>query len=51
MQVGGNSYLLWAIENYQDFCKVADEIAAKEDEVDDGMEDTEKLNEIIKGFK
>ena len=31
-QVSGTSYILWAAENYQDCCKIADEIAAKEAE-------------------
>jgi hypothetical protein len=31
--VTGQSYLLWAVENYQSLCKLADEIAAKEEEV------------------
>jgi hypothetical protein len=30
-QVTGQSYLLWAIENYAALCKLADEIAAKEE--------------------
>jgi hypothetical protein len=31
--VTGQSYLLWAIENYPALCRLADEIAAKEEEV------------------
>ena len=32
VKVSGSSYILWAAENYQDCCKIADEIAAKEAE-------------------
>ena len=32
IKVSGTSYILWAAENYQDCCKIADEIAAKEAE-------------------
>ena len=51
IKVGGNSYLLWGIENYRDCSKLADKIAAKALEVDAVMEDPEKMNEIIKGLR
>jgi len=52
LQVSGTSYILWAAENYQEFCKIADEIAAKEaeeeEEPDDGLDDGQKMDEIIR---
>ena len=80
IKVSGTSYILWAAENYQDCCKIADEIAAKEaeeenwitlklklnlfilyfnlfkvinvsnqeDEPEDGLDDSQKMDEIIK---
>ena len=50
-QVGGNSYLLWAIDNYRDCCKLADEIADREVPAVDGVEEDEKINEIITGLR
>ena len=43
--------MLWAIDNYRDCSKLADEIAEKEVTPEDGMEDTEKMNEIIAGLR
>jgi len=52
LQVSGTSYILWAAENYQECCKIADEIAAKEaeeeEEPDDGLDDSQKMDEIIR---
>ena len=50
-KVGGNSYLLWAIDNYRDCCKLADEIADMEVTAVDGVEETQKINEIITGLR
>jgi len=50
-KVSGASYLLWAIENYQAFNKIADELAAKEaeeEEEDVPEDDSAKMDEIIK---
>ena len=30
LKVAGSSFLLWAIENYQEFCNLAEKIAEKE---------------------
>ena len=30
LKVAGSSFLLWAIENYQEFCNMAEKIAEKE---------------------
>ena len=51
LQVGGNSYLLWAIDNYRDCCKLADDIADREVPAVDWVEETEKINEIITGLR
>ena len=31
IQVTGQSFLLWAVDNYQNMCKLADEIVASEE--------------------
>ena len=33
LQVTGQSYILWAIENYGPMCKLSDDIVAKEGEI------------------
>ena len=43
--------MLWAIDNYIDCSKLADEIADKEVTPEDGMQDAEKMNEIITGLR
>ena len=69
LKVAGSSFLLWAIENYQEFCNMAEKIAEKEvtavkdtknehdtifsdqKDVDAGLDESEKINKIIKGLK
>ena len=46
VKVSGSSYILWAAENYQDCCKIADEIAAKEAEEENEI----TLNKSIETF-
>ena len=51
VQITGPSYLLWAIENYAECCKIADQIAAKEtveEEEEETMDDGQKMDEIIR---
>ena len=52
LQITGPSYILWANENYAEFCKVADQIAAKEaeeeEEEHDDLDDGQKMDEIIR---
>ena len=44
--------MLWSIDNYKDFCKLADEIAEKDVTCDDALEDnTEKINSIMSGLR
>ena len=50
--MGGSSYLLWAIDNYKDCCKLAYDIADKDVTEDDAVEDnSEKINVIITGLR
>ena len=55
LQVTGPSYILWAVENYKECCKIADEIAAKEaeeeEEDDEGLDDSQKMDEIIRAIR
>ncbi|XP_023334720.1 uncharacterized protein LOC111706160 isoform X4 [Eurytemora carolleeae] len=49
--VSGQSYILWATENYGSMCKLADDIVAKEGEIKEEIpeiDDSEKMDEIIK---
>ena len=43
--------MLWAIDNYRDCCKLADEIADREVTAVDGVEETQKMNEIMNGLR
>ena len=43
--------MLWAIDNYRDCCKLADEIADMEVTAVDGVEETQKMNEIMNGLR
>ena len=51
-KITGPSYLLWAIENYAEMCKIADQIASKEaveeEEEENDMDDGQKMDEIIR---
>ena len=50
-KISGPSYILWAIENYAECCKIADQIAAKEVEEEEEevtMDDGQKMDEIIR---
>jgi len=49
IQVGGPSYLLWTVENFQEFNELAEKLAKSEE--NDKMEDHEKINAILKGLK
>ena len=47
VKVSGSSYILWAAENYQDCCKIADEIAAKEAEEENEITLTMSIETFI----
>merc|ERR1712062_446186 len=49
IQVGGGSYLLWAIENFQEFSDSAEKIADSEKE--EKLDDSEKMNAILKDLR
>ena len=49
IQVGGNSYLLWAIENFEEFSQLATKMAKEMDE--EKIDDSEKMTVILKGLK
>ena len=49
IQVGGSSYLLWAIENFEEFSDLATKLSKVEHE--EKINDSEKLTFIFKGLK
>ena len=49
IQVGGSSYLLWAIENFEEFSDLAAKLSKVEHE--EKINDSEKLTFIFKGLK